>query len=330
MRSTRAIAGFTLIELLLALTLLGLLTAMLFTSFYAVNRSWDAGRAAVDAQGHADYLMEQLSAALRSAYNPGAGEKHGLIFVDDGDDDHARDSIEWSKVGAALIGEDAEFAQVPHRVRVTVTDRESDLLPGGFTVRAWRQDLQLEEFNPEEDSAELCLSPKVVGFNCRMLDPSQEKNSDDTLNWIDEWTKTNTLPNVVELTLWLESADTAETPIEVKRIVELPMATLSQNPSLATSANQTARGGTSAQGRQGGNANGGLFVGGGGRQGGNRPGNQQNGQGQPGASQGNRPGGAQGGPTDGSMPPFPGGGGGGPPPGFPGGGGPPGEPPLFQ
>ena len=236
--------GFTLVEILLALTLLGMLTIMLFSSFYSVIRAWEAGRAAIDSEGHADYLMEQLAAALRSAYTPGIGEKYGLVFTDDGEEADARDTIEWTKTGPALVGEDAEFAQVPHRVRVTVTEKDGEH-PGGFTVRAWRQDLQLDEFNPEEDTAELCLSPKVVGFNCRMLDPDQEKTVDDEINWVDEWTKTNTLPTAIEITLWMEPAEKGEDPIEAKRIVEIPMGPLSQNPSLGASSSEEARRGTS-------------------------------------------------------------------------------------
>lgn len=238
------VAGFTLVEILIALSLLGLLTVMLFTSFHSVTRAWETGRSVIDASGHSDYLMEQLTAALRSAYTPGSGEKYGLVFQDDGEDQRAHDIIEWSKVGPALVGEDAEFAHVPHRIRVLITEPDGDF-PGGFTVRAWRQDLQLDDFNPEEDTTELCLSPKVIGFNCRMLDPDQARTADDEINWIDEWTKTNMLPTALELTLWMESPEEDGEPIESRRIVEIPMGALSQNPSLGSSSNQTAREGTS-------------------------------------------------------------------------------------
>ncbi|MEG2725142.1 MAG: hypothetical protein RR982_04750, partial [Kiritimatiellia bacterium] len=155
------------------------------------------------------------------------------------------DIIEWTKIGPALIGENAEFSNVPHRIRAYLSEPNGEKSPGGFTVRSWRQDLQLEAFNPEEDTAELCLSPKVIAFNCRMLDPDQPRTSDGELNWIDDWAKTNTLPIAVELTFWMAPPLKDEEPIESKRIVELPMGALSQNPSLGSSANDEARRGTS-------------------------------------------------------------------------------------
>lgn len=267
-------SGFTLVEILIALSLLGLLTVMLFTSFHSVTRAWETGRSVIDASGHSDYLMEQLSAALRSAYTPGTGEKYGLIFLDDGDDERARDVIEWSKVGPALVGEDAEFAEVPHRIRVSITEPEGDF-PGGFTVRAWRQDLQLDAFDPEEDTTELCLSPKVIGFNCRMLDPEQSRTADDEINWIDEWTKTNMLPTALELTLWMEPPEADEAPIESRRIIEIPMGALSQNPSLGASSNETSKRGTSTP------VSGGGTGGGGGRLLGGRGEPMRGGQGMP-------------------------------------------------
>ena len=273
-------AGFTLVEILIALSLLGLLTVMLFTSFYSVTRAWETGRSVIDASGHSDYLMEQLTAALRSAYTPGSGEKYGLIFQDDGEDEEARDVIEWTKVGPALVGEDAEFASVPHRIRVSITDEDGDF-PGGFTVRAWRQDLQLEEFDPELDTTELCLSPKVIGFNCRLLDPDQPRTADDEINWIDEWTKTNMLPTALELTLWMAPAEDDGEPIESQRIVEIPMGALSQNPNLGSSSNQEARQGTSNSVGGGGRRPGISINTGNGGNGGGRPGNMGGGGGAP-------------------------------------------------
>ncbi len=287
--------GFTLVELLVSMTLLGLLTVMLLTSFYSVNQSWMVSREVIDAGGHSDYLLTQFSAALRSAYTPGEDEKYGFTLTHDGgDDDSANDIIEWTKIGPALVGEDARFAGVPHRIRVYVSEPDGEHHPGGFTVRAWRQDLQLDEFDPEEDTAELCLSPKVIAFNCRVLDPTTPRTTDNELNWIDEWTKNTTLPSAVEITLWLESPEEGEEPIEYKCIVEIPMSAVSQNSALASEANEEAKEGTSTSvGGSGATSirpgSGGLRPGGNGAPGGNnRPGGGAGGL-RPGGGGGGRP-----------------------------------------
>lgn len=284
--------GFTLVEMLVALLLTGILSVMLFSSFTTVTRSWNAGRSLADSSGHSDFIMDQIESALRSAYTPGEGDAYGLKFESDGDDESARDRIEWSKIGPALIGDDVAFADVPHRVHIYIADEENGR-PGGFAVCAWRQSMRIDEesgaaieedetkaedeFRPEEEEAFLILSPKVQGMNIRLLDPEEELDEDEELKWIEEteeWTKENILPTALEITLWLEPPEDGEDPIQYKRIIQIPMAQVSQNSGLASGANQTSRGGTSATegsnnnrrpGNHSGNTSGPPVMGGGGR-----------------------------------------------------------------
>lgn len=256
--------GFTLVELLVTLLLTGLLSVMLFTSFSSVSRSWSVGREIADRSDHSDFIMDQIESALRSAYTPGEGEAYGLKFENNGDDENARDRIEWTKIGPALIGEEVAFSSVPHRVHIFIAD-ESHNHPGGFAVCAWRQSMRIEEdtgatleedeieaedeFRPEEEEAFLILSPKVQGLNIRILDPEQELDEDEELQWIeedDEWTNDTILPTAIEVTLWMKPPEDDADPIEYKRIIHLPVANISQNTNLATGANQTSRGGASA------------------------------------------------------------------------------------
>jgi prepilin-type N-terminal cleavage/methylation domain-containing protein len=292
--------GFTLVEMLLALLLTGILSVMLFSSFSTVTRSWTVGREVADSSGHSDFIMDQIESALRSAYTPGEGDAYGLKFESDGDDEKARDRIEWTKIGPALIGDDVAFANVPHRVHIFIADEENGR-PGGFAVCAWRQSMRIDEetgakidegetkevkdeFRPEEEEAFLILSPKVQGMNIRLLDPEQPIDEEKALKWLEEteeWTKENILPSAIEVTLWLEPPEPGADPIEYKRIIQIPMAQVSQNSSLASGANQASRGGTSATeggggrrpnnniGISTGNNNGGRPGGGGGRP--NRP-----------------------------------------------------------
>ena len=135
-------------------------------------------------------------------------------------------------------GRRCRIRRVPHRVRVSATPDD------GFTARAWRQDLNADDdFDPLNDDTvgEIHLSPRIIGLNCRVLDPDQEKTLADELNWIDEWTATNEIPSTIELTLFLKPTEDGDSPTEAKRIVEIPLAALSQNPTLGSSTTQSSR-----------------------------------------------------------------------------------------
>ena len=222
---------FTLIEVVMAIMILSVMMLMSFFCFDAVVQSWTAGIEVSDAMGQADHVMEQLVSGLRSAYYPDAGSQlyeYGFQLYDNGEDAEAMDSISWVKLGSALVGEDCGFAESPHRITVSVSSDED---AGGLRARAWRVDLQLDEFDPQEDVMPLELSPRVIAFNCRVLDKDQPEK-DDEPNWQDEWATSNCIPKAVELALYMEPPDNAEDdePIEVKRIVTIPLWDISQNP----------------------------------------------------------------------------------------------------
>jgi len=235
--------GFTLLELVMAIMILSIMMLLSFFCFDAVVQSWQAGIEMSDTMGQADHVMEQLASGLRSAYYPDTGaqmEEYGFQFNDGGEGPEARDAISWVKIGRSLVGEDCGFAESPHRVDVWVEDGAKDEV-SGLAVRAWRVDLQLDEFEPEEDAAMIGLSPRVVGLNCRMLDKDQPMK-DDEPNWQDAWDFSNSIPKAVEITLYMQPAQERDEPVEVKRIVEIPLFDLSQNPRSKKNGSQTGTG----------------------------------------------------------------------------------------
>jgi hypothetical protein len=78
----------------------------------------------------------------------------------------------------------------------------------------------------------------VIGFNCRMLD-KDNPIKDKELNWQDEWDYSNCIPKAVEVTLFMRPNKENEDPLEVKRVVEIPMFDLSQNPRNKSSGSTT-------------------------------------------------------------------------------------------
>ena len=227
-RSTKNSFGMTLIELLLAIGLMAVVTTVAFLGYDAAVRAWRSGTELSNSLHQGDYIMEQLVMGLRSAYWRKA-TGYGFMLTDDGDGATARDSIQWTKLGTALVGADAPYAGMPHAVEVSIRDVEDarGKTHSGLAVRSWRLDLQQSDFDVEKVPAVL-LSTRVVGFNCRTLDINQPTatvaGEKPELQWSDGWSYSNRLPYAVEITLFLQPLEEGKDPLEMKRIVRLPMA----------------------------------------------------------------------------------------------------------
>jgi len=295
--------------------ILAVMTLMSFFCFNTVVQSWRAGMEATDALGQADYVIDQVVSGLKSAYYPDTGRQmdaYGLQFYNNGDGPEARDTLSWVKVGRALVGEECGFAESPHRVLLYVTDGTGrDGEGGGLSVKAWRVDLHLDDFDPEKDVEPLLLAPRVMGMDCRVIDKDQPRKNDEP-NWEDEWKFSNSIPRAVELTLYMRPVEKRGDPLEVKRVIEIPMSDLSLNPR-TQGQQQGGRNRPGGGGVQRPGGGGGMGPGGGG--GGNRPGGGGGIGPGGGGGGGNRPGGGGGGGGT-----WPGGGGGGMVPGGGGGG----------
>jgi hypothetical protein len=59
------------------------------------------------------------------------------------------------------------------------------------------------------------ISSRVKGLDCKVWDNEQE-------DWDDEWENTNTVPPLIQLTLYLEPAERSE-EVVVTRLVEIPI-----------------------------------------------------------------------------------------------------------
>ena len=243
--STFSRSGFTLVEIVVAISILSVMMLISFFSFDSIVQSWRAGQEMSNTMGQADYVIDQVVSGLRSAYYPDLGKqdyKYGFTLIDNGEDATARDSISWVKMGPALVGEECGFAESPHRISLSVFDGERNgAEEKGLALRAWRIDLQLEDFKPEEEVADFILAPRVIGMNCRVLDKTQPKKN-ELPNWQDEWKFSNSIPKAVELTLYMEPLNEDEDPLEIKRIIEMPMSELSMNPTSNDKSSQTTGG----------------------------------------------------------------------------------------
>lgn len=221
-------AGFTLIELMLAISIAAFVMVAGYVAFSVATTAWKVSITAGDGLHHADYVAGQLVMGLRSAYYPDDGrdaEEYGLVLTDDGDGEGARDGISWCKLGSSMVGGASGLAETPHRVEISVMDGTGDD-PGGLYFRAWRLFGQEEDFDPAEAVEAVLISPYVVGFDCRVRDPM---SPDDEIEWFvgDEWIQTNKIPPQVEFSFYITPPREGDDPVEVKRIVSMPLSALS-------------------------------------------------------------------------------------------------------
>lgn len=288
-------AGFTLLELIMAIMILSIMTVLSFFAFDAVVSSWNAGMAMADAMAQADYVMNQIQSGLRSAYfseSLAQAEERGFHLLDDGEGENARDSISWMKEGRAFVGSlkaidgKTEIAEMPHRVMLYV-EEGGGMVEGGLMVKAWSNDFQPDDFDAEEDVKAFLISSRVSALDCKVLEKPPSENSTD-VEWLDEWSSSNTLPYKVSITLYLKPLTKRGETLAVTRDIEVPVWDVSQNPVQSSDSSRTRRPGALNSGDTMGRRPGQGGTGGSGR--GNAPGG-----GMGGGGRGNAPGGGMGG-----------------------------------
>jgi prepilin-type N-terminal cleavage/methylation domain-containing protein len=222
-RNRRNRAGFTLLELMLAITILSVVTVVMYMSLAVVAGAWRRTVVMSDNVNHGDFVMDQMIMGLRSAYYPQAGinPQYGFVHEDNGDGEMADDRISWVKLGSAVVGRNCSFAGTPHRIEISMEEGDRGR---GIAFRAWRLQGQPEDFDKEDLEVEV-LSRRVTGFNVRT--GIRKKDGEDDIDWQDDWTETNRIPIVIELTLFMDPREEGGEPVEIKRICPVPCAYIS-------------------------------------------------------------------------------------------------------
>ena len=232
-------AGFTMIEMLAAILILSVMTIITGVTFTSVINSWKKATVVAERMQTADYALNQIVAGLRSAYYPADGnqkEEWGFMLLDNGEGESVSesDTVEWTKLGNAIIGDKSTMGETSHRVRMWVEESREKDEPGGLWVRVWNPDLFVQDdnsrFDEDEFGEEFLLVEDVIGFDCQVQKDAKEVESDGKPKWEETWDASNSIPYRVKITFRMKPPEKGDDPLPILRVVEIPVSGLSQNP----------------------------------------------------------------------------------------------------
>lgn len=210
-------AGFTLLEILIALMLLVTAMTIIMVTFNTSLQAWRRGTAVADKLEHGDLIVDQLISALRSAaYFPSSASKYGFWLENRSSGPYPNDRLNWVTSGSAFLPEDSPLSRSLHRIVVTVDeDKEGKL---GLMANAYSQFADPEKIKTEP----WLVTSEIQGINCRIYDQDSE-------SWKDEWKDTNSVPRLLEITIYMAPIEEKGEPVKIMRLVEIPLGALATN-----------------------------------------------------------------------------------------------------
>lgn len=224
--------GFTMLEMLVALAILMVAFGIVWTTFSTTVTAWNRGDKLVEELHHGDFVMEQLVSALRSAaFFKNKPEKYGF-WLEDRSGPFPRDEISWVTSGSAFMLPDSPLINGLHRIMVTIEDNDEG--DAAVAVRAFPH---LAEEIEKGKTDPWYISTRVKGIDCRFYDFESK-------DWSDDWEDTNSIPSVVEVTLFMEPLERYGEPVKMTRVLQIPISVAVTGAVQAAQPPGTAPGGT--------------------------------------------------------------------------------------
>lgn len=210
----RGTFGFTLLEMLVALVIVAMAMTIVWQSFTVAIRAWQRGSDFLTEMHHGDFVMEQLVESLRSAaYFDGAGDTYGFRLENRAEGRYPNDKLSWVKSGKGFMPYGSDLGEGLHRIDLSVEDDEEG--EPAVTARIYPH---LAEEDEEEyyEGETWQVSQTVKGIDCRVYLEEDEE-------WSEEWENSNSLPALVEITLYMDPLEGDDDPIRMARAIEIPI-----------------------------------------------------------------------------------------------------------
>ncbi|MCU0858496.1 MAG: prepilin-type N-terminal cleavage/methylation domain-containing protein [Pontiellaceae bacterium] len=205
-------SGFTLLEVMIAILIMSIAMAIAFQTFSAVTRAWSGARVLIDKVHHGDFVMGQLTAALRSmSISTNAPEKYGFR-IENNSEGEGEHTICWVTDSGAFMPPGEICGHTRHRIEVGA-GRDDDGIEG-LVVTVWPYLADEEEVK----KGSWLVSESIKGLRCRIYDTKEGEEG-----WTDQWEYSNAIPGLVEITLYAEPPEEYGDPVEFRQLIEIPL-----------------------------------------------------------------------------------------------------------
>ncbi len=221
-RAGRSGVGFTILELMLSIGIFALILTAIYTIWIAILKGTRAGQKAAAEVQRARVSMRALEGAFNGAVrfqeNLGQGplgrRKNRYTFIAERDGDMA--FVEFAaRLPEGFLGSE-QYQQQQQKVRRVRFSTEAGK-DGAYNLLMTQWPILLPD-NPATayKPYTITLAKDVTHFQVAMFDTSKGE-------WLDQWTTTNLLPKIVQISLGLGKSSVSGKPSElVYSVVALP------------------------------------------------------------------------------------------------------------
>ncbi len=208
-------SGFTLLEVMVAIVILVVVMSIAFEVFSATLRGWKRGTEVADGIKHGDFAMNELVSALDSTiyfFNP--RKVYAFLVEKDSTLGIPSDRISFVTASSAFMPPYSPYEKGPHRLKLFIDIDDTDA-PALYAL-PMPAVADPETFEEDYTTEPILVSRSISGLEILFWDKNAEE-------WTEEWEADNSIPERIQVTLYVTSADPTEEPILFTRVIEIPV-----------------------------------------------------------------------------------------------------------
>lgn len=213
--SMRNRRGFTLLEIIVTIVVLMIVAAVAMNIFSATLFAWKRSTEVAESMQHGDFTIEQLVSALNSTVYFNNPRKIYAFKVEKHDlDGLPADTLSFVTSSGAFMPMDSPYLEGPHRLKLLVDyDEYGDAALFAIPMPAIADD---EEFEEDYATDPMLVSRSIGGLEILFWD-------NDAEDWTEEWEPENSIPERIQVTVYVQFPDEDEEPMQFTRMINVPV-----------------------------------------------------------------------------------------------------------